>query len=281
MAKLFYSLEETASKLGKTPDEVKAMAEKKQLEVFRDRDRMMFKVDQVDLLAGGEAETSLSMADSGLEPLSLASSGTGTGMALESPKEKTGVSIFDVEGTEEGDSAAVTRVAPSIDPSAGRDDSAGLSGSNLIDLTKEIDETSLGGSLADDVYSATGGERSKAGTGAAPSLGGSAAGASGLFESAPGAGLDDLASPAPLVAATVEVYDGPWSGILGGLAVGIICSMLLGVVAVILGMASAGSSTSAGTVAMLGENLYVLLGVMLLLTAACAGVGWVLGKKSA
>ena len=51
MAKMFYTLEEAASKLGKSVDDVKTMAEKGQLQEFRDRDRLMFKVDQVDLLA--------------------------------------------------------------------------------------------------------------------------------------------------------------------------------------------------------------------------------------
>ena len=53
MAKMFYTLEEAAAKLGKNTDQVKDMVSSNQLQEFRDRDRLMFKVEQVDLLAGG------------------------------------------------------------------------------------------------------------------------------------------------------------------------------------------------------------------------------------
>ena len=50
MAKMFYSLEEAAKRLGKTVDEVRIMSGKGVLTEFRDGDRLIFKVDQVDLL---------------------------------------------------------------------------------------------------------------------------------------------------------------------------------------------------------------------------------------
>ncbi len=73
MAKLFYSLEEAAAKLGKTPNEVRELATSGQLPEFRDRDRLMFKVEHVDLLAGTDKDEELiPLADSGeLEPLSV------------------------------------------------------------------------------------------------------------------------------------------------------------------------------------------------------------------
>ena len=98
MAKMFYSLEEAAAKLGKTVDEVNAMATRRELEVFRDRDRILLKAEQVDLLAGGKAggDDDIRLADSGeLESISMASSGSGTGMNVDA-KEQTGVSIFDL-----------------------------------------------------------------------------------------------------------------------------------------------------------------------------------------
>ena len=53
MAKMFYTLEEAAERLGKSEDEVKAMAESGELQQFRDRDQVMFKVDQIDSMSGG------------------------------------------------------------------------------------------------------------------------------------------------------------------------------------------------------------------------------------
>ena len=42
MAKLFYTMEEAASKLGKSEDEVQKLIDSGQLQEFRDRDRIMF-----------------------------------------------------------------------------------------------------------------------------------------------------------------------------------------------------------------------------------------------
>lgn len=75
MAKMFYSLEEAAAKLGKSEAEVKQMAASGQLQEFRDRDRLVFKREQVDLLAGGD--DAIPLADE-LEPISLTSSGSVT-----------------------------------------------------------------------------------------------------------------------------------------------------------------------------------------------------------
>ncbi len=120
MAKMFYSLDEAAAKLGKTAAEVREMASRGQLQEFRDRERLMFKREQVDLLAGGgEDDGVIPLADSGEldPPLSPASSGSSIGV---SPKEQTGISIFDADATDESDPSAVTRVtnAPAslVDP---------------------------------------------------------------------------------------------------------------------------------------------------------------------
>ena len=52
MAKLFYTLEEACAMLGKSEEEVHAMAQSGQLEEMRDGDQIMFKRQQVDLLVG-------------------------------------------------------------------------------------------------------------------------------------------------------------------------------------------------------------------------------------
>ena len=84
MAKLFYTLEEAAKKLSKSEADVKALVASGQLQEFRDRDRLMFKVDQVNLLAsGGDDEgTGIPLAESGeLGSISLESD-SGSGMNL-------------------------------------------------------------------------------------------------------------------------------------------------------------------------------------------------------
>src|SRR3954451_7826600 len=94
MDKMFYSIEEAAAKLGKGVDAVKDMAAKGQLQEFRDRDKLMFKREQVDLLAGGheDGEVSPVVRQCGaLEGRSLASAGSAQGP--DESKESTGISI--------------------------------------------------------------------------------------------------------------------------------------------------------------------------------------------
>jgi hypothetical protein len=79
MAKMFYTIEEAAEKLGKTVDQVSEMAGSGQIQEFRDKDKIMFKVDQIDLLAiGGDddlGDIPLSLEESGeMDPLSLSGS---------------------------------------------------------------------------------------------------------------------------------------------------------------------------------------------------------------
>src|SRR5690606_35963159 len=140
MAKLFYTLEEAAAKLQMSEEEVKNLVASGQLQEFRDRDKLMFKVDQVNLLAsGGDDDSVIPLAESGeLGAISLASD-SGTGMSLESPKEQTGISIFDADQTEEADPSAETQVTESA-PTDLQLDTVG-SGSGLLDLTREADDT--------------------------------------------------------------------------------------------------------------------------------------------
>ena len=78
MAKMFYSMEEAAAKLGKSEDELKEMIETGQIQEFRDRDKLMFKVDQIDLLTSTEDDTGeLTL---GLEDTSSGASGSGLGV---------------------------------------------------------------------------------------------------------------------------------------------------------------------------------------------------------
>jgi len=52
MAGMFYSLNETAEKLGKTEDEVKQLAKEGKLREFRDGSNLLFKIEEVDALLG-------------------------------------------------------------------------------------------------------------------------------------------------------------------------------------------------------------------------------------
>lgn len=246
MAKMFYTLEETAGKLGMSADEVKQLASSGQLQEFRDRDRLMFKVDQVDLLAGGDDGGEIPLADSGdLEPIGLSSSGTGSVFAIEDPRESTGVSIFEPDGGEEADPSAQTQVSPGLSAPSFVSDS-GSSGSGLLDFTREPDDTSLGADLLEDVYSSSGSRASGAAESAIGGSGVAAAAAGELFE--PAGGHSDVSSAGgmPMLLAGAEPYDGSWSGIIGGLALGMVVLLALALAIFIFGMTgSAGAVLSA------------------------------------
>ncbi len=275
MAKMFYTLEEAAQRLGMSEDEVQALAESGQLQEFRDRDRLVFKVDQVDLLAGGgDDDAEITLAESSeLEPISLSSSGSGSAFAADASGEGTGISIFDPDADDQADPSADTLVTGAVSaPDLSMDSNA--SGSGLAQLTLEPDDTSLGANLLDDVY----GDESGGSEAGESAIGGSAiAAASGgaLFESSgePEFGSSQAAQAALMPVA--ESYDGPWSGIAGGLGLAMVIILAATLAVTILGLAG-----SSAVLAGLTGNVYMVLGGAAILLLIFAAVGWVMLRKS-
>ena len=77
MDKMFYTLQEVCEKLGKTEDEVREMVSSGQLQEFRDKEELVFRVEQINLLAGVDEESGDVIVD-----LSGASGFDGSGMDL-------------------------------------------------------------------------------------------------------------------------------------------------------------------------------------------------------
>jgi hypothetical protein len=288
MAKMFYSLEEAAKRLHKSEDEVRQMASSGQLQEFRDGQKLMFKVEQVDLLApddesaddilslepsesGGDSGFGLDLADDSAAggagfggSLSLGDSGADLGLDLGdepagSPSSKadsagrSGISVFDVDDLEQADPSAVTQVNDQGGFGALLDDSAAMetvgSGSGLMDLTREKDDTSLGAAgLLDDIYAND------------EAASNETIGASGLFE-ATGASSDE-----PLVAAG--------SGLVGGLALG--TALALGMALVVSVMGILGSTSLVNPLA---DQFMIVVGALAGVTLIFAVIGLVLGKR--
>lgn len=165
-----------------------------------------------DTTAGSSAEPARGGDGSGI--ISLASqSGSHVALELDTPnaKEQTGISIFD-DGLDEGDAAAATIVTDATVPEMSAYD-AGGSGSGLLDLTREGDDTSLGVDLLD-----------AGGSGAGMASVGALAEDGALFETTE-SGNADLASAATM-GLMAEAYDGGGSGLVGGLAFGVVLAML-------------------------------------------------------
>lgn len=261
MAKMFYSIEEAAERLKVSTDAVREMVAKGQLAEYRDRDQLRFKREQVDILAGDDAEDSatIPLADSG--EMSLLSADESKTMDT-GTKERSGISIFEADEGEEIDASAQTQVtasvggAPAIDP--------GASGSGLLDLTRESDDTSLGANLLEDVYGSKAGE----GSGAADQ--------GALFEPA-GVASDVSPSASPMVMAVAEPYDGTWSGIAGGLALGMTLILALALAIAVFTLTGA---TNIGLVQTLAGNYWMWVGILGALVVIPAVVGLVMGKRS-
>jgi hypothetical protein len=280
MAKMFYTIEEVAAKLNKTEDEVRDMASSGQLQEFRDRDRLMFKVEQIDLLAGdedtGEVHLELEDTSAGASGLGLTGSSTGTagsfesgsGAPLSDSREGTGISVFDTDhGGEAVDVDAdqdQTRVGGDFDDDLSLE--AVGSGSGLLDLTRESDDTSLGAELLEEVYS---GEDNVE----IPSN------ASGLFEAAAADTATEEATAASGIAAmpmVVETYDGTGSGLGVGLMIGALGALICVALVVIVGLLGATSDLAMR----FSGNMMLWLGGLVGVTVLLGLIGLFIGKSS-
>jgi hypothetical protein len=283
MAKMFYTLEEVATKLKKSPDEVKQMAKSGQIQEFRDRDKLMFKVDQIDLLAGTDEETGdvhLELADShagsGLSGRSSSHSGLDlkedSSIGLADSREGTGISVFDTDhggeqrGSGPGGGAGITAAGDTAVGMETVDDELSLesvgSGSGLLDLTRESDDTSLGAELLEEVYSSD--ENIDI-----------PANASGLFEAASGDAGEVRAGPMAMPV-MIEVYDGAGSGLGAGLLIGALASMICVAIVAFVGLSGAYPQLAA----MFASNLWVWFGGLFGITIVCGLIGLFLGKAS-
>lgn len=174
MAGMFYSLQEAAQKLNKTEEEVKQIVREGKLREFRDGPNLLFKVDEVEALMSDTSimgskgpsaqpeEQEISLAPEPTEPLPSEGELPGTG----APPAGEETSIFeetkkDYQITE--DTSGETKVGSSeiaMDSSSkpsleAIEEDVSLdtfgSGSGLLDLSLQADDTSLGGIL-DEIY---------------------------------------------------------------------------------------------------------------------------------
>jgi hypothetical protein len=236
MAKLFYSLEEAGERLGKSEGEVRDLINTGQLQEFRDGDRVMVKVDQVDLLAGDDASDDTGgipiAQDQDEDTISLASD-SGSAFAIDSPEEQSGISIFDeADELETADPSAQTQISDTGATDFGLDPSS--SGSGLLDLTREVDDTSLGADLMDDVYS--GGDtigETVGGEAMSPVEGGE------LFETTTTQTETSAGAPAGVAVVAAERIDGGFSGFTFGAFLVVAIGMLLAF-AVVVGTLTGG-----------------------------------------
>ncbi|GAB4547375.1 MAG: hypothetical protein Tsb0013_07060 [Phycisphaerales bacterium] len=271
MAKMFYSLSEAAQKLGKSEADVRQMAQNGEITEFRDGDNLIFKVDQIDLLAGDDDAGSGSDGDSMIPLADTGLGGSGTGMGLADSSGGSGasggISIFDADEVEEADPGAVTQITD-LQGSGEALDAVSLesfgSGSGLMDLTRDAgDDTAAGmGGVLDDIYSS-------------PDSAGETVGETGLFEGAASAAELETA-PASGAGALPEAMDPKFSGLSGGLMFGALLTTI-GAIAMVL-MSAIGFVPEAITGFMDG-NVLIMMGIAAGVTGLCGLVGFFVGGK--
>lgn len=292
MAKMYLSEEETCQALGVDINGLMNLVNDRRLQMYQDGARHVYKASDVEALArqvnpGASAAADLvSLADDSTIGLADDSGIDMTG-ATTPPGGKTtvmkkedtvitasGISIFDDEDLqiEEADPHAQTQIAPSLDDQIALDGVG--SGSGLLDLTRESDDTSLGAEVLDHIDM----EGSTIGSAVGTALGGGLASAigSGLSDSAAGSGLETISTAAPTIVAAptfVEVVD-PTSGFFTGLLVGATVMILIAAAAAL----SAMFDTVSGLLAALQNNLVIVLVAMVVVTLLSGLVGWMLGK---
>ena len=155
MAKLFYTLEEAAQKLGKSTDEIMNMAKAGQLQELRDKDQVLFRRSAIDQLAGDSdvgSELNLEGVDLGNEGSTIGLGGTDiaddTGLGL---GESGGLSLGSTDELRLDDADDALTAAPvgDNDGTLSLDDGPGL---ELDDLRLDDDapSTPVAASGADD-----------------------------------------------------------------------------------------------------------------------------------
>lgn len=170
MAKAFYSMEEVCELLGKSQDEIRELVRDGTLREFRDAGKIFFKAEDISKLGGaapseGAEEVMLEPAEE--EPSSVADSEGSSIIGLEPVDESdeqkprrdkdtvitaSGIGVFDDDELEiDADPLAETQITTGATEDQVALEGTG-SGSGLLDLTREADDTSLGAELLDEIY---------------------------------------------------------------------------------------------------------------------------------
>ena len=261
MGKMYYTEEEAAERLGVSTEEMKTYIRDSKLRVFQDGPKRMFRVDEVDALSG-EAEGEIELAPVEADAVSLSEAE----IAGEPTKEDTvitaeGISIFDDEDLEieAADPMAKTQIAPSIEDQISLEGVG--SGSGLLDLTRESDDTSLGAEVLDHID--------------LEGEGGAAAAASGSMASVAGV-IPEGVMEGGSMPSYVEAIDAS-AGLFGGIVVA--CALVAGLLAAVA--LSNFSTTTLDYIRSIKGNLPIVLGACLVMALVAAALGWLFGKASA
>ena len=320
MAKMFYSAKEASERLGRSEDELKTLVRDGKLREFRDAGSVNYKVSDVDGLASKAPAKSA-------KPAPASVGGSQSGEIVLEPVEDSSVElapsssdVVSLEGVDAEDTATGARIAkkakegsaiPSVGVNVFDDDEldehvdplaqtavsdvAGLglegvgSGSGILDLTREADDTSLGAELLEEIYTGEEGEaEGGAGEGETGEMG--EATRAGLDEALPAAGAEEAegeaavavgvapvaAKPRAVVTQVIEYAPDVVSTSLTALLVVAVVVMWFGG----LGAAALVRGVTPAILQSVYDNLMIFAGGSVLACGIAAGATYFLAKRS-
>ena len=265
--KMYYNEAEAAQKLGIPVADLAKLVRDDKLRVFQDGPKKMYKVDEVDKLAGASGAEEVDIALQPAEQSSLGAITLGdSDETIASAKEDTvitteGISIFDEEDLEieAADPMAKTQIAPSLDDQVAIEGVG--SGSGLLDLTRESDDTSLGAEVLDHIDDVEGAV-------------GSGISSEGAIEEIATVSAEEPVQVIEVPVGAVEEMDAS-SGLFGGFLIGAMIVMVVVsavIFSVMLGQAPAYLEE-------LRKNMLLVLISAIVLTAMSGVLGMFIGKS--
>ena len=271
-SKSFYTLDEAAKRLGKTASEINGMADRGLLQRVNHEGQIKFRVEQVEVLASDDDAVDL---NDDMGPIGLADSGSAAPIpstpAKKAPAPSMDDSALGLAGTGSaagmaglGDSGERTGIS-ALRGGKGDNVEIGLetvgSGSGLLDLTRDSDETALGAELMDQVYS--------------NDAGGSNAGQSGIFAAA---AMETPEAQAPISTGMMvaEAYDGAWSGAGLGMMVAAVAALVVAALIIVTAGMGSGSLVASN----FAGNLVAWAGALAGIVAVFGLLGFFIGRAT-
>jgi hypothetical protein len=171
MGGMFYSLQEVAERLKKTEDEIREIVKQGRLREFRDGPNLLFKIDEVEsLLSDTSIMGAAKKPKADDEDIILAPEEEGKSPDEDTMLDAAGIDVLEETESEfklADDTKGETKSGSGEASLEEIEDDVNLetfgSGSGLLDLSLQADDTSLGGIL-DEIYTAEGGEAKEAET---------------------------------------------------------------------------------------------------------------------
>ena len=272
--KMYYTQAEAAAELGVDEAQIQQFAQDGKLRAFQDGTRRMYKAEEVDALkaetggatADDTGEIELAPADSVADAIDLSAADTSeTPVKDDTVITAEGISIFEEdEAAGEGEVAdpmAKTQIAPSLEDQISLEGSG--TGSGLLDLTRESDDTSLGAEVLDQIDM--------------DEVGASELETEELPEEEPAAYIPAEAAEAQAAPVAAPVATDASAGLFNGM---IIASAILALLLAMVTLAAM-NGVVPGYLNALSGNLLITIIACVVLAGIVAGVGWFVGRSAA